>query len=44
MNEAILTVCEEDKVAPLLERLQKLDKDNPMLGLRAFVWSVEQTI
>lgn len=44
MNEAILTICEEEKVAPLLERLRKLDKDNPMLGLRAFVWNVEQTL
>ena len=44
MNEAILTVCEEEKVAPLLERLRKLDKDNTMLGLRAFVWNVEQSI
>jgi len=44
MNEAILTVCEEEKVAPLFERLHKLDVENPLLGLRAFVWNVEQCL
>lgn len=44
MNEAIITVCEEEKVTPLLNRLRVIDQDNPMLGLRAFVWSVEQSI
>lgn len=44
MNEAILTVCEEEKVTPLLERLRKIDQENPMLGLRAFVWNIEQMI
>ncbi|MCQ2195928.1 MAG: hypothetical protein MJZ60_00210 [Bacteroidaceae bacterium] len=44
LNGAILTICEDEKVAPLLERLRKLDNDNPMLGLRAFVWNVEQTL
>lgn len=44
MNEAVLTVCEEEKVTPLLERLRKIDQENPMLGLRAFVWNIEQMI
>ena len=44
MNEAIITVCEDEKVKPLLERLHKLDIDNPLLGLRAFVWNAEQCI
>lgn len=44
MNCAILTVCEDEKVTPLLNRLHKLDVDNPLLGLRAFVWNVEQSI
>ena len=34
----------DNKVEPLLTRLKKLDADNPMLGLRAFVWNVEQSI
>ena len=28
----------------LLARLKKIDDDNQMLGLRAFVWNVEQCI
>lgn len=43
-NSAILCVCDDHKVEPLLERLHKLDLDNPLLGLRAFVWNVEQSI
>ena len=44
MNNAILTICDDDRVQPLLDRLHQLDLDNPLLGLRAFVWNVEQTI
>ncbi len=44
LNGAILTVCEDEKVTPLFERLRKIDHDNPMLGLRAFVWNIEQMI
>jgi len=43
-NNAILTICEDEKVQPLLDRLHKLDIDNPLLGLRAFVWNIEQSI
>lgn len=44
MNEAIIAICDDERVQPLLDRLHKLDVDNPLLGLRAFVWTVEQTI
>lgn len=44
MNSAIFTVVEDAQVDNLLNRLKKLDMDNPMLGLRAFVWNVEQSI
>lgn len=44
MNSAIFTVVEDSQVESLLNRLKKLDIDNPMLGLRAFVWNVEQSI
>jgi hypothetical protein len=44
MNSAILAVTEDEKVQPLLQRLKKLDDDNQMLGLRAFVWNVEESI
>ena len=44
MNSAIITVVDDSKVKHLLERLHKLDVDNPLLGLRAFVWNVEESI
>jgi len=43
-NSAVFTVCEDDRVPIILERLKKLDKERPMLGLRAFVVPVEQAI
>lgn len=44
MNSAILSVVDDDRVSPLLEALRALDHHSPQLGLRAFVWNVEQTI
>lgn len=44
MNSAILTIVNEEQVDPILRRLKEADEDNPMLGLRAFVWSVEQSV
>lgn len=44
VNNAILTVVEEERVKPLLEFLRKLDKESENLGLRAFVWNVEEMI
>ena len=44
MNSAIITVVEDDRVDPLLGRLKRYDEENPMLGIRAFVWACEQSI
>lgn len=44
MCSAIITVVEEHRVKPLLDTLHAMDKETEMLGLRAFVWNVEQTI
>lgn len=44
MNSSIITIVEDTQVEPLLKRLKQLDVDNPMLGMRAFVWGCEQTI
>lgn len=44
LGSAIITVVDDTKVAPLLERLKALDEASPLLGLRAFVWNVEQCI
>ena len=44
MCSAIITVVDDAKVAPLLDALHKMDAETEQLGLRAFVWNVEQTI
>ena len=44
MCSAIITIIEENRVAPLLEELHRMDEETPQLGLRAFVWNIEQTI
>lgn len=41
---AILTIVDDAKVEPLLARLKTLDENRPLLGLRAFVWSVETAL
>ncbi len=44
MNSAIMTVVEDNQVPSLLESVQKLDARNPEVGVRAFVWNIEQTV
>ena len=44
MNNAIITVTEDEKVKPMLDYLRALDKEYENLGLRAFVWNVEDMI
>lgn len=44
MNGAILTVVEEEQVEKFLKLLHALDSQSEELGLRAFVFPVEQTI
>jgi nitrogen regulatory protein PII len=44
MNSAIITVVEEDKVSTLLKTVQKLDKRNKEIGVRAFVWNIEASV
>lgn len=41
---ATITMVEDDRVQPLLRRLKALNDEKPKLGLRAFVWSIEQTL
>ncbi len=43
MNNAHLTMVEDEKVKPLLIFLKKLDKKSEQQGLRAFVWNIEQS-
>ena len=44
MNSAVMTVVEDNQVPSLLESVQKLDARNPEVGVRAFVWNIEQTV
>ena len=44
MNNAIITIVEDDKVDDLLLNVRKLDKRNTEVGIRAFVWNIEQTV
>lgn len=44
MNNAVLTIVDDEKVDSIFERLRKIDEENPMLGLRAFVWGVEKML
>lgn len=44
MNSVVITVVEDEKVAPLLETVKKLDNRNKEVGVRAFVWNIEQTV
>ena len=44
LASAMLAMVEDSRVDALLERLHALDEAKPLLGLRAFVWSVEKSI
>lgn len=44
LGEAIITVTDEHNCSQLLKRLKQIDDEKPALGLRAFVWNVEDSI
>ena len=44
MNSAIMTVVPDEKVPELLETVKKLDNRNRDVGVKAFVWNIEQMI
>lgn len=44
LNNAVISVMEDDRVDGALRELQERDKKAPELGLRAFVWSIEKMI
>jgi nitrogen regulatory protein PII len=41
MNSTVMTVIPDDQVTPLLDAVKKLDEVNKEVGIRAFVWNVE---
>ncbi len=44
INGATLTFVDEKMVPLLLEAVQQIDEINKEVGIRAFVWSIEQTV
>lgn len=44
INNAVLTVVEDEKVEILLQKIKKLNAVNTEIGIRAFVWNIEQTV
>jgi len=42
LNSAVLVVMPEEKVDELLDCIKKLDEINKEVGVRAFVWNIEQ--
>lgn len=44
LASAIITVVEDNRVESVLKILREMDLATPKLGLRAFVWNIEQTI
>ncbi|MDR2847637.1 MAG: hypothetical protein LBV39_00890 [Bacteroidales bacterium] len=43
MNVAVLAFMEDEKVPILLEALRQLDEEAEQQGLRAFVWTMDDT-
>lgn len=44
LGSAILTIVEDNKVDIILSKLKALDQAKPRLGLRAFVWTITQSL
>ena len=44
MAGAILTMVENHRADAVMQALHQLDETRPKLGLRAFLWSVDQAI
>ena len=41
MNNAVLSIIDDDKVKAVLDEVKAKDEQTPELGLRAFVWNIE---
>ena len=41
MNSAAMAIVEDEKVAEILEIVKKIDEINEEVGIRAFVWNIE---
>lgn len=43
LNGSILAIVEDGKVVRLKELVKSLDEASPMLGIRMFVWNIEDS-
>jgi nitrogen regulatory protein PII len=44
LNSAIITVVDDEKVKPILGQLRELNATSELMGIRAFVWNIEDGI
>lgn len=44
LNSATLSIVDDEKVDAVLEKVRKLDAVNEEVGIRAFVWDVNQVV
>lgn len=44
INSATLSIVADEKVDIILESVKKLDSINTQVGIRAFVWNIEQSV
>lgn len=44
INNALMTIVEDEKVDILIEKIQKLNAINEEVGIRAFVWNIERMV
>lgn len=44
LNSALITIVEDEKVKQVLNDLKALDQTSELMGLRAFVWNIEEMI
>lgn len=44
MASSILTIVDDDRASRVLQKLHEMDLETPKLGLRAFAWTIEQSI
>ena len=44
MNSAVMCVVDDEKVEPILTTVRKLDLRNKEVGVKAFVWNIEQIV
>ena len=41
LASAIITMVPDERVSPLIDRLKAMNDERPKLGLRAFVWQLD---